>query len=425
MAEKKLRNVILEWAKEKATQGEIVFDEKTDAFCCKKFIRYRTNDTTALIHDLEGGISTWGGPYHYFYEIDLQNKTILRLQLSFCYKNISDQSKEICEEILRKYKIDSRKENESNRGFFRWVCKYDENIDVGLTEEEIKRKMDQLFYQMKGYEAFLISITRQKRPAVSEQTWADREEACNAVNITLRDKLMMYFPYGFYDRSINSRDDIFSIVSGSAYKDMTPRHLKGIGNYKNEKAEIFNYITDQIVDYFSQPAMHKDEFDHWHKVLCEEICRRFSTLPNIELKFGKAQKLVNITFKCLYCFIDADSKTEHFKYCHIPIDSNVIKWCAKNAGIKRPSTAWSSMEYNDYQEFEESLYLWLNSKENTDCRDDDGTPYSLLQLDFEAWISDTNARNGIVEKWKSIRKDSKLWERYSETVVSEFSELGQ
>ncbi len=378
-----------------------------------------------MLLDNEGEISTWGGPYHYFYEIDLQYKTIIRLQLSFCYKNISENSKRICEKILREYKMDSRNENESNRGFFRWVSKFDVNIDDSLTEEEILFKMDQLFYQMRGYESFLVSITRQKAAAVLGEKGCDNEKPSESVNSTLRNKLMVCFPYGFYDSTLSSGDDIYKIVSGSAYKDMTPRHLKGIGKYPNEKKKIFNYITDQIVYYFSQPAKNKEEFDRWHKDLCEEICRRFSTIPNIELKFGKAQKLVNITFKCLYCFADADSKSEHFKYCHIPIDSNVIDWCNNNLKIAPPSTSWSFMEYSDYQRIEENLYLWLNSNNNTYYRDSDGTPYSSLQLDFVAWMSNPKTRKGIIDTWRNIRKSSVLWYKYSETVMSVFPELGQ
>lgn len=244
-------------------------------------------------------------------------------------------------------------------------------------------------------------------------------------NTKTKDTLMVCFPYAFFDKSIASIDDISKIVSGPAYKDMTPRHLKGIGNYKSEKEDIFNYITDQIVNYFSQPAKGKEEFGIWHKELCEEICRRFSALPDIELNFGKAQKLVNITFKHLYCFADSDSKADHFKYCHIPVDGNVIDWAKKNAGITPPPTAWSNMSYSDYNTFEESLYSWLNSEANTDYRDNDGTPYSLLQLDFIAWISVASTRKGIIDAWQNIDKSSEVWNKYGETALSVFPELRQ
>lgn len=244
-------------------------------------------------------------------------------------------------------------------------------------------------------------------------------------NITTKDKLMVCFPYGHFDWNITSRENIYKIVSVPAYKDMVPRHLKGIGKFKSEKEDIFNYITDQLVSYFSQPAKNKEGFDDWHKALCEEIRRRFSALPGIELKSGKAQKLLNITFKQLYCFADSDNYAGHFKYCHIPIDGNIISWCKKYAGITSPPTAWSNLSYSDYIKYEESLYSWLNSEKNTKYRDADGVPYSLLQLDFIAWISNHATRKGIIDAWQNIIMSSELWRRYKETALSVFPELKQ
>lgn len=244
-------------------------------------------------------------------------------------------------------------------------------------------------------------------------------------NITTKDKLMVCFPYGHFNWSIASRENIYKVVSAHAYHDMTPRHLKGIGNYKKEKEDIFNYITDQLILYFSESAKTKEEFEKWHKNICEEICRRFSSLPDIDLKFGKAQKLINISFKHLYCFANSDSKAEHFKYCHIPINSNVISWCNKNAGIRKPQTAWSNLSYDDYHKFQECLSMWLNSDANTEYRDSDGIPYSLLQLDFIAWISVPDTRKGIIDTWQKFRNTSELWDKYEETVLSVFSELSK
>ncbi len=245
------------------------------------------------------------------------------------------------------------------------------------------------------------------------------------INTTEKNRLMVYFPYGHFDWNISSRESIYNIVSTAAYKDMTPRHLKGIGNYKSEKEEIFSYITDQFVDYFSKPVKNKEGFEGWHNNLCEEICRRFSALPDIELKYGKAQKLINITFKHLYCFSDSNIKEDYFKYCHIPVDNNIISWCKKNTGITPPSIAWSNLSYSDYIRLEESLYSWLNSDKNTKYHNEDGSPYSLLQLDFIAWISNSDAKRGVVNYWQGIREANEQWNQYKETVVSVFPELGE
>lgn len=146
----KVKEIIIKWAEEKSKQGEIEFDNTF----CEGYVRYRTRELTSLIPDNPAGIGGWERPYHYAYEIECL-QSMLHLQLAFSYKNISDNFKIICEEILEKYKMDPRKEHESARGFFRRACKFDISIK-NLDEDEIRNKMDQLFYQMKGYETFLL-----------------------------------------------------------------------------------------------------------------------------------------------------------------------------------------------------------------------------------------------------------------------------
>ena len=242
-------------------------------------------------------------------------------------------------------------------------------------------------------------------------------------DFTTREKLLVCFPYGHFNWSVLSRDNIYNIVSKAAYHDMTPRHLKGIGKYKNEKEAIFNKVTDALVLYFIQSPKTKEEFDNWHKELCEEVCRDFSALPDIELKFGKAQKLVNISFKHLYCFWDSAERTDYFKYCHIPVDNNVIDWCKKHAGIAKPDISWSNLSFEQYHDFQENVFLWLNSAANKVYRDYDGTPYSALQLDFIAWMSDSNARHGVIDEWRRLRDAKEWWNQYADIVISQFPEL--
>lgn len=239
----------------------------------------------------------------------------------------------------------------------------------------------------------------------------------------LKDRLMIYFPYAHLNYQISSRSNIYNVVSKDAYNDMTPRNLKGIGNYPKEKEIIFNYVTDEIEKYFSDAVKTKEEFDIWHRSFCEEICNKFISLTGIELKFGKAQKLVNITFKHLYCFADSDNKSEYFKYCHIPIDNNIINWSKKNANIKKPRCAWSNLDYDEYKKFENDVYSWLHSEDNKEYFDENNNPISSLQLDFWAWSSDENAQKGIVDFWKKVQEYNKIWIDKKELIKSIFPEI--
>lgn len=55
ITEEMVKDVIKEWARNKAENGEIIFDE---TFCGGKFVRYKTSKMTSLIPDnIEGKLS--------------------------------------------------------------------------------------------------------------------------------------------------------------------------------------------------------------------------------------------------------------------------------------------------------------------------------------------------------------------------------
>ena len=146
-----VKDVIKEWARNKAENGEIIFDE---TFCGGKFVRYKTDKMTLLIPDnIEGKLSGWKRPDHYAYEIEC-NQTILNLMLTFSYTNISDETKKICEKIWNNFKMMPKMDTENSGDNYFRLCIYDANIKE-YNEKEIYEAMDKLFYQMKGYEEFI------------------------------------------------------------------------------------------------------------------------------------------------------------------------------------------------------------------------------------------------------------------------------
>lgn len=151
ITEEMVKDVIKEWARNKAENGKIIFDE---TFCGGKFVRYKTDKMTLLIPDnIEGKLSGWKRPDHYAYEIEC-NQTILNLMLTFSYTNISDETKKICEKLWNNFKMMPKMDTEkSGDNYFR-LCIYDANIKE-YNEKEIYEAMDKLFYQMKGYEEFI------------------------------------------------------------------------------------------------------------------------------------------------------------------------------------------------------------------------------------------------------------------------------
>ena len=148
---KSKKDIIIEWAKEKAEQGEFDYDI---AFNGKEFVRYRTKKMTELINDnfnrskISTGDKLWNY-FTYFYEIDLKLKTKLRLQFVLCYKHNPEKAKMIYENYLKKYKNDPRKESDG----YNWVFSFSIDINDSITEKELKNRMDIIYDMMKKYEA--------------------------------------------------------------------------------------------------------------------------------------------------------------------------------------------------------------------------------------------------------------------------------
>ena len=154
-----IKRIITEWAKDKAAQGEIEFDE---SFCDGVIVRYKTTAMTTIIpNNPDGETSGFHGKSgldrtdHYAYEIECQTN-VLNLLLAFSYTNISDETKKTCELLLEKYKMMPKRDVAGNDNFRRLCIYSDEKIKDCKEESEIRDAMDKLLYQMKGYEAFVI-----------------------------------------------------------------------------------------------------------------------------------------------------------------------------------------------------------------------------------------------------------------------------
>lgn len=64
--------------------------------------------------------------------------------------------------------------------------------------------------------------------------------------------------------------------------------------------------------------------------MCEEFLAVIEPKYLGGLKYGKAQKIVNMTFKNAYCLqhneIKEDQFEKYFEYCHMPLDSITLEW---------------------------------------------------------------------------------------------------
>lgn len=147
------------------------------------------------------------------------------------------------------------------------------------------------------------------------------------------------------------------------------RVLCGTDGHEHNFPEVDSFV-DEFIRYFKSNDIFKDtqSFDDWHHEMCSKFLSVFNNIYD-DLAYGKAQKVVNMTFKNVYCLEDENQQNhkERYTFCHMPLDSFTLEWvkrtqawlCSKSAessGCKRKKAetlcstkipSWSNMENID------------------------------------------------------------------------------
>jgi hypothetical protein len=159
----------------------------------------------------------------------------------------------------------------------------------------------------------------------------------------------------WWDNPINVKKD------GSRQKSIQTSWENDKENVLEKLAtDIFKYITT----YTSAPIK---PFDDWHNEECNDFLSTFNPVLNKygykSIEYGKAQKIVNMTFKYLFCFDDAMSYLSVFNQCHMPIDSYILKWYEKEV-IKSKSniSSWSDMDEKQYLDLQTNIKTHIFQK---------------------------------------------------------------
>ena len=186
------------------------------------------------------------------------------------------------------------------------------------------------------------------------------------------------FNNGVAIMSIKNKEDIVLAIK-KAYIDMSPRTFKKIDTWWNNKnnaksgnerkkdvekawqdakKELFEWLASAFYTYFQNEC---NDFNKWHQTICDQFLKKFKPIlsqygydADSSLKYGKAQKIVNMTFKYLFCFDDANQYNTKFNECHMPIDSYILKWYGDISGDKR-KLVWSDLEKEEYYELQGNI----------------------------------------------------------------------
>ena len=156
--------------------------------------------------------------------------------------------------------------------------------------------------------------------------------------------------------------EVYTAAVHLGYLDMC-RTCHGIGakvsdaqrkaSFKTLGEEINGLLSDSSID--SQEA-----FDAKHKVLCKkymDLLKKYG----YAIKYGQAQKVVNMALKYLFCCEDAD--LDIFQYCHMPLDGLILNWCKKEfkISVNSDKDAWSKLSKEKYTDITKAIFCKLKS----------------------------------------------------------------
>lgn len=188
-------------------------------------------------------------------------------------------------------------------------------------------------------------------------------------------------PMGF-----SALDAKISWAVNEAYGDMTPRTIK------NHTADIKRASIEDLKKWFEEyfdktPPANKKEFCKCHSAACEAFQNEFNVAAEhngVQLQaFGKAQKIVNMSFKYLYCML-RDEKAPWFAFCHMPLDSYTLNWFyraekvrAKEKKERYPEEkTWSNLTKEQYDDIAAKIEAYV---------DDQFSGFSPLEAEFIIW----------------------------------------
>ena len=249
------------------------------------------------------------------------------------------------------------------------------------------------------------------------------------------------------------KDKVWSMV----FKDFTPRTLteKSVedGGISLDKFrdQCINFLTRNYFCYFSQNQLccyrYNDldtavvcvDFEDWHEKMCDSLLNLINERYKdqigqkqeyAEVQYGKAQKIINMTFKYLYCFDCADKYLEKFVPCHMTIDAYTIDWVADVVQplpakhMRNSATIKWSKSFSKGNKNEKYTYLWYQDKIKnfleTNYLDQNNRPLMPLVAEFYAWPEEQWIK--VTKQWLALDINQDYYPDYSDAHLTQYLE---
>lgn len=212
---------------------------------------------------------------------------------------------------------------------------------------------------------------------------------------------------------INVCEKMYDLAVRFAYND-AKRALKGItktSKRQEEKDNALMALKNKIKGYFeSQEASFN------HKDYCLAFINEFH---DYKMTFGAAQKIVNLTFKYLYCFTQFKNQYyDKFSPCQMVLDSFILSWFKRNVdkkkivGIKHDET-WSGLnDYSRYSNIQLLIERYVHGKD---------LGLSVLEYEFILWPNTLLYESAI--SWLSTISEINKSDAYNQFPISRLNDL--
>lgn len=225
---------------------------------------------------------------------------------------------------------------------------------------------------------------------------------------------------------ISNPKDIMRAIE-KAYQSMTLRTIKGLGKVQNLKESCCEKLCENFTKYFGGKApTSQKEFNEIHA----DICNKFLNFFNGELEkndvsvqcFGKAQKIVNMSFKYLFCFDDAEDKKQWFQYCHVPLDTFTLNWYQSISEARgNDKYVWSNLDKDTYDTIQSDIVAFLLPSDG--MHRSQTLPVFPLEAEFLIWSYERRIADckSLLSHLGKYEKD--VYFKECTTIPDEFAKL--
>ena len=151
-----------------------------------------------------------------------------------------------------------------------------------------------------------------------------------------------------------SNDQLFRDAVWQGFLDACRTFAKYNKNGYQGEENPFDLLAERIQKYFA----NKSKFDH--KSWCEHFIDEMKKVYGYNCRYGQAQKVVNMSFKYLFCCDDSEKYKEKFYPCHMPLDKYTLLWYFSE--FNEYYEEWNWMDYDIYDKIQKNIRKTLGDR---------------------------------------------------------------